>query len=45
MEVLRLDMMAMENRLGNFVKEHRDRVVAALDRHGVKLDESGADHR
>jgi hypothetical protein len=45
MEVLRLDMMAMENRLGNFVKEHRDRVVAALDRHGAKLDESGADHR
>jgi hypothetical protein len=45
MEVLRLDIMAMEVRLGNYVKEHSDRVVAALDRHGAKLDESGADLR
>jgi hypothetical protein len=35
----------MELRLGTFVKEHSDRVVAALDRHGAKLDESGADLR
>jgi hypothetical protein len=27
------------------IKENGDRVVAALDRHGAKLDESGADHR
>jgi hypothetical protein len=45
METLRLDIMSMEVRLGNYVKEHSDRVVAALDRHGVKLDESGADLR
>jgi hypothetical protein len=37
--------MAMEVRLGTFVKEHSDRVVAALDRHGAKLDELGADLR
>jgi hypothetical protein len=37
--------MAMEVRLGNYVKEHSDRVVAALDPHGAKLDESGADLR
>ncbi len=29
----------------NVVKEQADRVEAALDRHGVKLDESGADLR
>jgi hypothetical protein len=46
MEILRLDIMAMEVRLGNYVEKHSDRVVAALDRHGAKLDESGADlHR
>jgi hypothetical protein len=45
METFRLDLMAMEVRLGTFVKEHSDRVVAALDRHGAKLDESGADLR
>ncbi len=45
MEILRLDIMAMEVRLGNYMKEQLDRVVAALDRHGVKLDESGADLR
>jgi hypothetical protein len=45
MEILRLDIMAMEVRLSNYVKEHSDRVVAALDRHGAKLDESGADLR
>jgi hypothetical protein len=45
MEILRLDIMAMEVRLGNYVKEHSDRVVAALDRHGAKLDEAGADLR
>jgi hypothetical protein len=45
METFRLDLMAMEVRLGTFVKKHSDRVVAALDRHGAKLDESGADLR
>jgi hypothetical protein len=45
METLRLDIMSMEVGLGNYVKEHSDRVVAALDRHGAKLDESGADLR
>ncbi len=45
METLRLDIMSMEVRLGNYVKEHSDRVVVALDLHGVKLDESGADLR
>jgi hypothetical protein len=45
LETIRLDIMAMEVRLGNYVKEHSDRVVAALDRHGAKLDESGADLR
>jgi hypothetical protein len=42
MEVFRLDLMSMESRLGGYVKEHADRVVAALNRHGAKLDELGA---
>jgi hypothetical protein len=42
MEVFRLDLMSMESRLGGYVKEHGDRVVAALNRHGAKLDELGA---
>jgi hypothetical protein len=37
--------MAMEVRLGNYVKEHSDGVVAALNCHGAKLDESGVDLR
>jgi hypothetical protein len=45
LEILRLDIMAMEVRVSNNVKEQSDRVVAALDRHGAKLDESGADLR
>jgi hypothetical protein len=45
MEILRLDIMAMDVRLGNYVKEQSDRLVAALDRHGAKLDELGADLR
>jgi hypothetical protein len=45
LEILRLDIMAMEVRISNNVKEPSDRVVAALDRHGAKLDESGADLR
>ncbi len=45
LEILQLDIMAMEVRLSNNVKEQSDRVVAALDRHGAKLDESGADLR
>jgi hypothetical protein len=43
LEILRLDIMAMEVRLSKNMKEQSDRVVAALDRHGVKLEESGAD--
>jgi hypothetical protein len=43
LEILRLDIMAMEVRVSNNVKEQSDRVVAALDRHGAKLDTSGAD--
>ncbi len=45
LEILRLDIMAMEVRVSNNVKEQSDRVVAALNRHGAKLDESGADLR
>jgi hypothetical protein len=45
LEILRLDIMAMEVRVSNNMKEQSDRVVAALDRHGAKLDESGADIR
>jgi hypothetical protein len=45
LEILRLDIMAMEVRISNNVKEQSDRVVAALIRHGAKLDESGADLR
>jgi hypothetical protein len=45
LEILRLDIMAMEVRVSNNVKEQADRVEAALDRHGAKLDESGADLR
>ncbi len=45
LEILRLDIMAMEVRVSNNMKEQSDRVVAALDRHGAKLDESGADLR
>jgi hypothetical protein len=45
LEILRLDIMGMEVRVSNNVKEQSDRVVAALDRHGAKLDESGADLR
>jgi hypothetical protein len=45
LEILRLDIMGMEVRLSNNMKEQADRVVAALDRHGAKLDESGADLR
>ena len=45
MEAFRLDIMALESRLGRSIRENGDRVVAALDRHGVKLDELGADHR
>jgi hypothetical protein len=41
MEILRLDIMAMEVRLGNYVKEHSDRVVAALDRHRRNLTSRG----
>jgi hypothetical protein len=44
MEALRMDIMALESRLGHSVRENGDRVVAALDRHGAKLDELGADH-
>ena len=43
LEILRLDMMGMEVRICNNVKEQADQVEAALDRHGAKLDESGAD--
>ncbi len=42
LEALRLDMMGMESRLGGAIKEQGDRVVAALNRHGAKLDESRA---
>jgi hypothetical protein len=45
LEILRLDIMASKVRLGNYVKEQSDRVVAALDHHGAKLDESGGDLR
>ena len=45
LEILRLDMMGMEVRICNNVKEQADQVEAALDRHGAKLDESGADLR
>ncbi len=45
LEILRLDIMAMEVRVSNNMKEQSDRVVAALDRHGAKLDASGADLR
>jgi hypothetical protein len=45
LEILRLDMMGMEVRISNNMKEQADRVEAALDRHGAKLDESGADLR
>ncbi len=45
LEILRLDIMAMEVRVSNNVKEQSDHVVAALDRHGAKLDASGADLR
>jgi hypothetical protein len=45
LEILRLDIMAMEVRVSNNVKEQSDRVVAALDRHGAKLDESWVDLR
>jgi hypothetical protein len=45
LEILRLDIMAMEVRVSNNMKEQSNRVVAALDRHGAKLDESGADLR
>ncbi len=45
LEILRLDIMGMEVWISNNVKEQSDRVVAALDRHGEKLDESGADLR
>jgi hypothetical protein len=45
LEILRLDIMAMEVRVSNNFKEQSDRVVAALDRHGAKLDASGADLR
>jgi hypothetical protein len=45
LEILRLDIMSMEVRVSNNVKELSDRVVAALDRHGAKLDELWADHR
>jgi hypothetical protein len=45
LEILWLDMMGMEVRISNNVKEQADRVEAALDRHGAKLDESGADLR
>jgi len=41
LEILRLDIMAMEVRLSKNMKEQSDRVVAALDRYGAKLDESG----
>jgi hypothetical protein len=45
MEALRLDIMALESRLGRYIRENGDRVVAALNRHGAKLDELGAEHR
>jgi hypothetical protein len=46
LEILRLDIMSMEVRVSNNVKEQADRVEAALVRHGAKLDESRADlHR
>ncbi len=45
LEILRLDIMAMEVRVSNNFKEQSDRVVATLDRHGAKLDASGADLR
>jgi hypothetical protein len=45
LEILRLDIMAIEVRMSKNMKEQSDRVVAALDRHGAKLDASGADLR
>jgi hypothetical protein len=46
LEILRLDIMSMEVRVSNNVKEQADRVEAALVRHGAKLDEARADlHR
>ncbi len=38
-------MMGLESRLGSVIREDGERVVAALDHHGAKLEESGADHR
>ncbi len=45
LEILQLDMMGMEVRISNNVKEQADRVEAALDCHGAKLDKSGVDLR
>jgi hypothetical protein len=45
LEILRLDIMAAEVRISNNFKEQADRVEAALDRHGAKLDASGVDLR
>jgi hypothetical protein len=43
LEILRLDIMSAEVRVSNNVKEMADRVEAALDRHGAKLDGMRAD--
>jgi hypothetical protein len=45
MEALHLDIMALESCLGRSIRENGDCVVAALDHHGAKLDDLGADHR
>jgi hypothetical protein len=43
LEILCLDIMSAEVRVSNNVKEMADRVKAALDRHGAKLDGMRAD--
>ena len=43
LEILRLDIMTAEVRIGNNVKVMADRVEDALARHGAKLDEVRAD--
>jgi hypothetical protein len=43
LEILRLDIMSAKVRVSNNVKEMADRVEAALDRHGAKLDGMRAD--
>ena len=43
LEILRLDIMSAEVRVSNNVKDMADRVEAALDRHGAKLDGMRAD--